>query len=116
MARHTFEFQPSLVSCPIAEMKHSNEINLNKRRFILAQGARSLMQLATEHPLSRSREQMYECAAARFHISIHTIQDPSQGAVPPTRGGSSHRNDCNQDTPTGMSRDPGNSRFYQVDN
>lgn len=100
IVRRMFEFQTSFVSCPIAEMRHSDKINLKKMFH-----SGSECKLATLFPLPRSREPMNECVIVQFPFSIYVVQDPSQRAVPPTIGRSSHSNYCNQDTPTGTLRD-----------
>lgn len=96
---HMFEFQTSFVPCPIAEIRHSDEINL-KDMFYSGPECK----MATLFPLPRSREPINECVIVLFPFFIYIVKDPSQRAVPPTIGRSSHGNYCNQDTSTGVLR------------
>lgn len=67
-----FEFQTLFVSYPIAEIRHSDKINL-KKMFLSG----SECKLAALFPLPRSREPMYECVIVQFPFSIYIVQHPS---------------------------------------
>lgn len=96
-----YEFQTSLVSCPIAEMKHSDE---PKEETVYSGSECKELDTGGSTVSSTKKQRAKECIIVQFPFSCYIVQDPGEGAVPPTIGGSSHCNYYNQDTPAGIPR------------